>query len=336
MESDMRLWGRLLAAACLAAGLAGAASGQAHSQIPRTPEGKPDFQGVWENRWLTRLEKGGSINTLAVTPEQADTIMKSLRAMAKQVANLANDPEAGDPDAHSLTIVRGEHRTRMLIAPEEGTLPYTPEGTKAVQKQTMWFSQRVMRGTGDGPEDRLTWERCLAGMGQAPMLYGWAVAGMRRIVQTKDALVIHSEGGGETRIVRIGGEKLPATMTSFIGDAVGRWEGDTLVVETTSFRPDDQFRMSIGDRPIMVGPKSKVVERFERVSATELNYRFTVEDPEIYAKPWMAEYAMMASKAPMFEFACHEGNYGLANILSGQREIERRAAAKTAAARGGQ
>ncbi len=306
------------------------------ASILRTPEGRPDFQGVWENRWLTRLEKGGAINTLVVTPEQAGTIVNSVRAMAKQVAQLANDPEAGDPDAHSLTIVRGEHRTRMLIEPEEGTLPYTPEGLKAIQKQQIWFSQRVLRGIGDGPEDRLTWERCLAGMGQAPMLFGWGVAGMRRIVQTEDALVIHSEAGGETRIIRIGGEKLPSAMTSFIGDAVGRWDGDTLVVETTGFRADDQFRMSIADRPIMVGPNSKVIERFERVSDTELNYRFTVEDPAIYSNPWTAEYAMMASAAPMYEFACHEGNYGLANILSGQREIERRAAAKTAVPEGGQ
>jgi hypothetical protein len=302
------------------------AFGQAASPIPRTPEGRPDFQGVWENRWLTRVEKGGRLDSLVVTPEQAKTIVTSIRAMAKQVAEFANDPEAGDPDAHSLTVVRGEHRTRMLIAPESGTLPYTAEAMKAIQKHQMWFTQRVMRGTGEGPEDRLTWERCLAGMGQAPMLYGWTVASMRRIVQTKDALVIHSEGGGETRIIRIGGEKLPSVMTSFIGDAVGRWEGDTLVVETTGFRTDDQFRNSVFDRPIMVGPKSKVVERFERVSAGEINYRFTVEDPEIYVGPWIAEYAMMASKAPMFEFACHEGNYGLANILSGQREIERRAA----------
>jgi hypothetical protein len=312
--------------------LSGAAFAQPAYQPPRTPEGRPDFQGVWENRWLTRVEKGGRLDSLVVTPEQAGTIVASIRAMAKQVAEFANDPEAGDPDAHSLTVVRGEHRTRMLVAPEEGALPYTPEALKAIQKHQLWFTQRVMRGTGEGPEDRLTWERCLAGMGQAPMLYGWAVAGMRRIVQTKDALVIHSEGGGETRVVRIGGAKLPAAMTSFIGDAVGRWEGDALVVETTGFRPDDQFRNSVFDRPIMVGPKSKVIERFERVSATELNYRFTVEDPEIYAKPWLAEYAMMASKAPMYEFACHEGNYGLANILSGQREIERSAAAKAAQA----
>jgi hypothetical protein len=323
--------------ACLAVlALMAVASAAAQAPIPRTPEGRPDFQGVWDNRWLTRMEKGGAVSSLVVTPEQADTIVRSLRAMAKQVAQIANDPEAGDPDAHSLTVVRGEHRTRMLIEPEDGALPYTPEALKAVQKQQAWFSQRAMRGTGEGPEDRLMWERCLAGMGQAPMLYGWSVASMRRIVQTKDALVIYSEAGGETRIIRIGGKRLPEAMASFIGDAVARWESDALVVETTGFRAEDQFRNSVFDRPIMVGPKSRVVERFERVSDTELNYRFTVEDPEIYSMPWMAEYSMMASKAPIFEFACHEGNYGLANILSGQREIERRAAARTATPKGGQ
>src|SRR5262249_51604963 len=158
----------------------------------------------------------------------------------------------------------------------------------------------------------------------------------RQIVQTKDALVIHSEGGGETRIVRIGGKALPPNMTSFIGDSVGRWDGDTLVVETTGFRKDDQFRMFVTGRPIMVGVNSKVVERFSRVSADEINYRFTVEDPAVYAKPWLAEYSMIAapkgSGGKMYEFACHEGNYGLPNILSGQRAIERRNAAKAAQA----
>jgi hypothetical protein len=295
--------------------------------IPRTPEGKPDFQGVWENRWLTPLEKTGAITQLSVTQQQADVIVASARKMAKTFGDLANDPEAGDPDAHSLTVVRGEYRTRMIIEPADGMLPYTPEGQKAAMQQQAWFTQRAITGRGEGPEDRLTWERCLAGMGQAPLLYGWTVASFRRIVQTKDAVMIHSEGGGETRIIRIGGKPLPAGMNTFIGDSVGRWEGDTLVVETTGFRKDDQFRMFVTGRPIMVGVNSKVVERISRVSDTELNYRFTVEDPAIYSKPWLAEYSMVTAKGRTFEFACHEGNYGLPNILSGQREIERRKAA---------
>ena len=319
----MRLAVIALALLCTPAALAPVALAQA---VPRTPEGKPDFQGVWENRWLTPVEKLGAFN-LTVPPQQADAIVKAARQMAKQLGDLANDPEAGDPDAHSLTIVKGEHRTRMIVEPADGMLPYTPEGQKAVMAQQAWFGARVMTGRGEGPEDRLTWERCLAGMGQAPLLYGWSVASFRRIVQTKDALVIHSEGGGETRIIRIGGAPLPASMGSFIGDSVGRWEGDTLVVETTGFRKEDQFRMSIAGRPIMVGVGSKVVERFSRVSDSEINYRFTVEDPAIYAKPWLAEYSMVIAKGKTFEFACHEGNYGLANILSGQRQIEARKAA---------
>ena len=306
---------------------------------PRLADGHPDFQGVWENRWLTPLEKTGAIATLTVTPEQAAVIVGAARRMAKQIGDLANDPEAAEPDAHALTVVRGEHRTRMIVSPPEGAMPYTPEGLKELQDHQRWFRQRVMAAKGDGPEDRLTWERCLAGMGQAPLLYGWGVSGLRRVVQTKDALVIHSEAGGETRVIRIGGKPLPAAMTSFIGDSVGRWEGDTLVVETTGFRADDQFRMSIIGRSIMVGTNSKVVERFTRAGEKELNYQFTVEDPAIYARPWLAEYSMAATSAPMFEFACHEGNYGLANILSGQRQIERRAAeaaAKAQPAKGGQ
>jgi hypothetical protein len=292
---------------------------------PRTPEGRPDLQGVWANQWLTPLEKPARTPQLIATPEEERTIVGQLRARAKQFADIANDPEAGDPDAHGLTRVRGEYRTRMIVAPEDGLLPLTPEGQKAVSAQLSWFGQRVLQGRGDGPEDRLTWERCLAGMGQAPLLFGWAVAGFRRIVQTPDALVIHSEAGGETRVIRIGGAHLPAAMPSYLGDSIGRWEGETLVVETRGFKQEDQFRMSVSGKPIPVAPGAKVTERFTRVSPDELNYQFTVEDPATYSKPWLAEYSMARSTAPMFEFACHEGNYGLANILSGARERERKA-----------
>jgi len=315
-----------LALAALAFLFAAPAAAQASYQPPRTPDGHPDFQGVWSNKWLTPLEKTGAFATLTIPPAQATLAVGAIRKMAKQISEIANDPEAGDPDAHSLAVVRGEYRTRQIVEPADGMLPYTPEATKTVAAYQGQFVQ-LMMGKADGPEQRLIWERCLGGMGQAPLLYAWAINGNRRIVQTKDALVIHSEAGGDTRIIRIGGKKLPGSMGSFVGDSTGRWEGDTLVVETTGFRADDQFRVFITARPIMVSPDARVIERFTRLGADELNYQFTVEDPKVYAKPWLAEYSMVASKEPMFEFACHEGNYGLPNILSGQREIERRKAA---------
>jgi hypothetical protein len=294
---------------------------------PRTPDGKPDLQGRWSNKWLTPLEKTGPLAALAIPPEQAKAVVAAARKFAEQIGNIANDPEAGDPDAHSLAVVRGEHRTRLIVTPPEGALPYTPEALKKVMAYQMQFTQ-LMMGKADGPEQRLVWERCLGGMGQAPLLYSWSINGNRRIVQTADALVIHSEAGGDTRIVRIGGDKLPDSMRSFVGDSIGRWEGDTLVVETTGFRPDDQFRISITGRPILVSPSAKVIERFTRAGPDELNYQFTVEDPEVYAKPWLAEYSMVTGVEDMYEFACHEGNYGLTNILQGQRQIERRTASK--------
>jgi hypothetical protein len=165
-------------------------------------------------------------------------------------------------------------------------------------------------------------------MGQAPLQYAWSINGNRRFVQTRDALVIHSEAGGDTRIIRMGSGRPKALFASFTGDSIGRWEGDTLVVETVGFRPEDSFRIFVTGRPIIVSTEAKVIERFTRVSATELNYQFTVEDPKTYAGPWLGEYSMITATEPMYEFACHEGNYGLENILKGQREIERRAAAR--------
>ena len=321
-------------AATLAAAWLMFAAGPAVAQIspgvfqpPRLADGHPDLQGDWSNKWLTPVEKTALGNDLSVTPERAAALVKLIRLTAARLGEAALDPEAVDPDSQSLAVVKGQYRTRLIVDPADGFLPYTPDALKAVTARQALFAQQFSGKNADDPEGRLTWERCLAGMGQAPLMITWAISMVRRVVQTPDALVIWSEAGGETRIVRIGAKPQPSTIRSFLGDSIGHWEGDTLVVETAGFRPDDSFRLAIVGRPVMVGPDSKVVERFSRIAAGEMLYQFTVIDPTIYAKPWLAEYSMVRTTEPMYEFACHEGNYGLPDILKGARMNEKRAAA---------
>jgi hypothetical protein len=293
--------------------------------IPRTPDGRPDLQGLWSYRFLTPLE-ATSTGPLAVSPDDAARMVAAIRKAAQTLGQIALDPEIGEPDASSLSVVRGEHRTRLVAEPANGRLPYTPEADAASKLRRVEFTRQTFGQSSEGPETRLSWERCLAGMGQAPLLTTWAIAMNRRVVQTPDALVVWSEAGGETRIVRIGGEHAPTVQTSFIGDSIGRWEGETLVVETTHMRADDPWRLLAEGRPVAVGANSRVIERFTRVSPDELLYQFTVEDPALYAAPWMAEYVMRPSTEQAYEFACHEGNYALPNILRGAREGEIRQA----------
>jgi hypothetical protein len=319
---------RSLASMLVAFAIAGSALAQttAPYEPPRLADGRPDLQGEWSYQFLTPVEKALG-NDLVVSPQRAAQLVDLIRKMAKVIGEAALDPEAADPDSHSLAIVRGENRTRQIVAPADGLLPFTPEAAKQAAARMALFRQQISGRHGDGPEERLTWERCLAGMGQAPLMTSWAINMVRQIVQTPKDLVVWSEAGGETRIVHIGGAPLPTAMRSFLGDSVGRWDGDTLVVETTGFRSDDAYRLSVGvGRPILVGPDSKVVERFSRIADGELLYQFTVEDPAIYAKPWLAEYSMKRTSEPMYEFACHEGNYSLPGILKGARMGEKRAA----------
>ncbi len=291
-------------------------------QPPRLADDHPDLEGVWSYKFLSPLEASPIGKDLVVSPERAKMAVALIRSVARSLGEAALDPEAVDPDAHALAVVRGEHRTRLIVEPPDGKLPYTPEARAQVSARQMLFAQQVMGKSSDGPETRLTWERCLAAMGQAPLMTSWAIAMHRRIVQTPDALVIWSEAGGETRIVRIGDQHRPPAIRSFLGDSIGRWDGDTLVVETAGFRSDDIFRLVPPGRPLVVGPDSKVIERFSRIGPDELLYQFTVEDPAIYAAPWLGEYSMRTTTEPTYEFACHEGNYGLPNILKGTRKAE--------------
>ena len=177
-------------------------------------------------------------------------------------------------------------------------------------------------GNFDGPERRPLGERCLVGFGSTsgppmlPVLYN----NHYQIVQTKDEVAIVIEMVHDTRIVRLNGKRQPSHVRPWMGDSVGRWEGDTLVVETANFRPDQAFRGATEDL--------KVTERFTRVSPTQILYRFELDDPATFTQKVKGEIALNASKEQVYEYACHEGNYSLSNILSGARFQEQQEAAE--------
>jgi hypothetical protein len=294
---------------CLALALAGAANAQS---IPRTAEGKPDFHGVWFAGWLTPLERVPGSSGVVVDAAEAQRLAEDIPRRAHETAPLNIGPEWT-----SLAIVRGQHRAAMIVDPPDGMLPYRSESAP----------KRAAPAGGDDPEQRGLPERCIAGASRGPMLI--APAGMlRRIVQTPDNLLIHTESLSDLRIVRIGGRPAPDALQSWYGQTIGHWEGDTLVTETAHFRPNDTIRIASGFTPLVVRQTSTIVERFTLVAPDELLYQFTVLDPAIYARSWSAEYSMTRSAEPMFETACHEGNYAMTNILRGARMEERRGAAR--------
>ncbi|HEY0435226.1 MAG TPA: hypothetical protein VGC92_01200, partial [Phenylobacterium sp.] len=148
-----------------------------------------------------------------------------------------------------------------------------------------------------------------------------------KFVQTRDQVAILAESNGELRVIRIGGAHVPAAIQPWTGDSVGHWERDTLVVETTNLRAD----APLSQAPFFYTPGARIVERFTRVSPGALKYEFAVLDPNIFSRPWRAEMAFVATKAPLYEFACHEGNYGMTNVLAGARAVERAQAGGSAA-----
>jgi hypothetical protein len=300
-----------------------AASAQAQTPKPYHPpltaDGHPDFDGVWMNPPRgAQLEKAGLGEKLVVSNAEAKALAKALNiavAARPQFLTQADLPE------FEVAVVRGENRTRLLVEPADGMLPYTEAALKAVQA---WMAAYNVSRVGlpvANPEDSDLSQRCITVEGQPPMRTAYEKS-LRLIVQTPQVIGIYSEFVGEVRLVRMGGAHDPPALRSLWGDSVGHWEGEDLVVETRNFRLDNPFHVVIGERPVMVGADSVVIERFRRVSADELDYSFTVRDPNLYARPWLAEYAMTRTDEHPLEAACHEGNYAETNVLQGGRDEE--------------
>lgn len=287
---------RLLPVLCAFAALSPPAAAQA------------DLQGVWHNRWVVHLERPESSPNLVLSQAEAEAYAAAYASRpGRSIEAPFFGPEKVDP-----LMVRGEYRSALVIDPPDGRIPYSAEGLRRLEE--------LKPPGADGPEARGASERCLGGWGRAPILTH-AVGNLRQIVQTPDSIVIWSDITDEVRIIPLNGRRVLAG--SFQGVSAGYWEGRTLVVETTQFRAEEPMRRSSWHR-LMLTPASRITERFTRVSDEELAYTFTIDDPVLYERPWTAESVFHRSDEHVLEFACHEGNYALANILLGARMQEQR------------
>jgi hypothetical protein len=315
-----------LAIAVVAVLLGGSAAGGEY-KAPRNVLGQPDLQGVWNTHFVLPMEARPDTPSLTLPEAEAKAYARKLNAEVGKLAIFAQDPEVAeirsDETRSAPAIVRGQYRTRQVVQPADGMLPLT----RGMRGQ-MRFIEQALRTQSepplplDGPEVRPNWERCVVGWGQPPIASTGDI-NPRQIVQTRDAVVILTEYGPDLRIIPYTDHHGPLMQASALGDAIAHWEGETLVVETIGMPAKDVLRPF----PTLFVPNTaKVIERYTRVSKTELLYQYTVVDPSIYTAPWLAEYSLYRTSHPILEFACHEGNYSLPNILAGARQKERGAA----------
>jgi hypothetical protein len=356
---SIALAGFLVVAVAAAALVPGRVAGQARGtaskpyEPPRMPDGRPNLQGTYDLATLTPLERPAGANA-TLTDAEAARLERTV-AQRSQAANrpLAADrqapPQGGDGSrgaaggvggynnfwldpGSSYTIVNGEKRTSIVVDPPDGRVPpLTAEArqralTRAVRPTSDTTESRdpglEPAGSYDDPERRPLGERCLLGFGSTsgpPALPNYFYNNLHQIVQTPDYVMILTEMVHDARIIRMNAGHVPSNIRKWMGDSVGRWEGDTLVVETTNFTDKTRYRGS--------SENLRVIERFTRVGPNALLYRFTIEDPSTWARPWTGEYAWPATSERIYEYACHESNYALENILRGARRREADAAA---------
>lgn len=300
-------------------------------QAKRTVYGHPDLQGNWNNSSRSPLQRPESLgDKKTYTSEEARQV--ELGAQLEDQEKAAPiDPDRDAPEQGgsiqfqadenfantrlSLTRINGEYRTSKIVEPANGRLPYVDN---VFQKDI--FGRWMAEGHGplDGPEMRSQMERCIHVGTQMPPMFDWTYNANFQIVQTPQYVVILSEMIHDARIIRLQGEHQPAVFQKWFGDSVGHWEGDTLVVESRDFHPQQSnFFMRSSDQ-------FQVTEWFTPVSENEIFYRYRVVDPVIYTEPVVVE--MMLNRKPegevIYEFACHEGNYSLPSILAGARRQE--------------
>ena len=330
--------------------LSACAAALVSAQSPRPTH--PDLQGTYDIASMTPLERAAG-TPLVMTKEEAASLEQQRANRVKRLALPSNGdrnapPAGGDgstgaagnvggynnfwvDNGTEYFSIDGQKRMSVIVDPPDGRVPALT--AQARQRAAGRFARPTSDAQENDPgfegptayddmERRPLGERCLLGFGSTsgppalPVLYN----NLHQIVQTRDTVLILNEMVHDVRIVRLNGEHLPKTIKKWLGDSVGRWEGDTLVVDTTNFTDKTRFRGS--------SENLHIVERFSRIDAKTLRYRFTVEDPSTWVSGWTGEESWPATNDLMYEYACHEGNYAMRNMLRGARQKEAEDAAK--------
>lgn len=316
------------------------------ADIPRTMDGRPDLTGTYDVSTATRLERPDSLGErMNLTRTEAEELAARMRE-GKKAAFARSDPDRGAPTdgnvgsynsfyleyGDSAFQIDGKYRASIVIDPANGRRPaMTSAGAarlKAFYRQHQdygggaWWLEEEGPGPFDGPETLTPIDRCLLGRGVpgGPPVLPTVYNNMKRIVQTPDHVMILIEMVHDARIVRLNSKHLDPSIRKWLGDSIGWWEGDTLVVDTTNFN----------DTPSLTGASRElhVVERFRRVDAQTLLYSFTVNDPGTWTGSWSGEYPWPQTSSLVYEYACHEGNHAMTGILRGARYEEGEAVAE--------
>jgi hypothetical protein len=300
---------------------------------PRTPDGHPDLQGTWTNATLTPLVRPEQFANKPTISDAEATKYEKQDLTVNDIDNpdaplLARAGSGSGPTAvggyNNLFIDRGSElarvdgvkRTSLIVDPPDGKMPPMVQGRDMRRRGGGGQGEGYAGVNYDSVKSRPLSERCLIGFGSTsgppmmPVLYN----NNYQIVQTPDAIMILVEMVHDVRVIRMNAQHEPAVLNRWLGDSVGHWEGDTLVVETTNVNPENRFRGA--------SDKLKVTERFQRVDANTILYRATIEDPDTWTRPWTVEYPFLATRGPVYEYACHEGNYAMEDILGGARKKE--------------
>ncbi len=285
-----------------------------NAAIMRTPDGHPDLQGTWDFAQLTPFERPDAFTGKnSITDDEAEELAQQRIATThkdRRDGTAAADIERAYNDFWWDFGTRVATQVSLVVDPPDGRLPdLTAAATRRLEER---------RGKFDHPEQRPVAERCILGFNSGPPMVPSAYNNYVQIVQTRDHVVLVNEMIHSARIVDMRRRAhLPTTIRLLTGDSIGRWEGDTLVVDTTNFLQDGAFRGAT--------PNMHLVERFTRVGGDALRYDFTVEDPDTWTRPWSASIPMMRTDDLMYEYACHEANYALEGVLRGARYQEKQA-----------